>query len=351
MIRRVSKKKNLNRWAARFWIKAAIAMLAVAGARDVAGQLLINGAGATFPYPIYSKWFHEYSKVDPTVHFNYQSIGSGAGQRQILEGTIDFGASDGPISDQKLTKAPAKILYIPTVAGADVITYNLAGNPQLDLDGPAIAGVFMGKITKWNDSRLAALNPGVALPDSDIEVVHRSDGSGTTYILTDYLSSVSPAWERAVGRGTSVRWPAGLGAKGNEGVTGQVRQLPCSIGYVELVYALQNKLPIANVKNAAGRSVAPSVNSVSAALATAQVPPDFRFSIVNPPGDMAYPIAGATWLLVYQEQRDSQKGKKIVEFLKWAMKNGEQMAAPLNYAPLPAPLVERALAEIDEIKY
>jgi phosphate transport system substrate-binding protein len=330
---------------------AIVAAMAVAGAGDLSAQLLINGAGATFPYPIYSKWFYEYSKVDPTVHFNYQSIGSGAGQRQILEGTVDFGASDGPMSDENLAKAPAKILHVPTVAGADVITYNLPGNPRLNLDGPAIAGIFLGKISKWNDPRIASRNPAAVLPDSDIEVVHRSDGSGTTYIFTDYLSNVSPEWESRVGRGTSVKWPAGLGAKGNEGVTGQVRQTPSSIGYVELVYALQNKLAYASVQNSAGHSIAPSIESVTAALATANIPADFRFSIVNPAGEGAYPIAGATWLLVYQQQRDSQKGRKMVEFLKWAMKDGERMAPPLNYAPLPASLVERVLAEIDEIKY
>ena len=345
-----AKTRNLR--SALRWLKVAlIVAAAAAGAATVSAQLLINGAGATFPYPIYSKWFYEYSKIDPSVHFNYQSIGSGAGQRQIIEGTVDFGASDGPMSDQSLSRAPAKLLHIPTVAGADVVTYNLPGNPHLTLDGPAIAGIYLGRITKWNDARLVALNPGVAMPDSDIEVVHRSDGSGTTYILTDYLSSVSPEWAQRVGRGTSVRWPAGLGAKGNEGVTGQVRQLRSSIGYVELVYALQNKLPYANVLNAAGHSIAPSLDSVSAALATAKVPDDFRFSIVNAPGDASYPIAGATWLLLYQQQHDAEKGRKLVEFLKWAMTNGERMAAPLNYAPLPANLIERVLAEIEKIKY
>lgn len=349
------KSVKVNYCAKIRTLKAALCWLSIAiipgFGESLSAQLLINGAGATFPYPIYSKWFYEYGKVDPSVHFNYQSIGSGAGQRQILDGTVDFGASDGPMSDQSLAKAPAKLLHVPTVAGADVITYNLPGNPRLNLDGPAIAGLFLGKITKWNDPRLVALNSALTLPDTDIEVVHRSDGSGTTYILSDYLSSVSPEWARKVGRGTSVRWPAGLGAKGNEGVTGQVRQLPSSIGYVELVYALQNKLPYANVQNAAGRSIAPSIESVSAALATAKIPEDFRFSIVNAEGENAYPIAGATWLLLYQQQRDPLKGRKLVEFLKWAMTQGEQMAAPLNYAPLPSNLIERVLAEIDEIKY
>src|SRR6266436_8012115 len=238
-------------------------------------QLLINGAGATFPFPIYSKWFDEYAKIDPSVRFNYQSIGSGGGQKQILAQTVDFGASDGPMSDDNLAKAPAKILHIPMVAGADVLTYNLPGNPDLKFDGPTIADIFLGKITKWNDPRLAAQNPGMKLPDLDIVVVHRSDGSGTTYIWVDYLSSVSKAWESKVGRGTSVKWPAGLGAKGNEGVAGQVKNQPGAIAYVELAYAKQNKLAYAKVKNSAGNYVAPGIDTITAALANAQIPDDF----------------------------------------------------------------------------
>jgi phosphate transport system substrate-binding protein len=225
----------------------------------VRAQMLINGAGATFPYPIYSKWFDEYVKVDPSVRFNYQSIGSGGGQRQILAQTVDFGASDGPMSDDNLAKAPGKILHIPTVAGAVAVTYNLPGNPQLKLDGAAIADIFLGKITKWNDKRLAELNPGTKLPAADVVVVRRADGSGTSYAFTDYLSNVSPQWEKTVGRNTSVKWPAGLGAKGSEGVAGQVKQLTGAIGYVELAYAHQNKLPCAEVKNAAGNFIGPSV--------------------------------------------------------------------------------------------
>jgi len=327
------------------------ATLALAGAQGASAQLLINGAGATFPYPIYSKWFDDYSKVDPSVRFNYQSIGSGGGQKQIIEGTVDFGATDGPMSDQSLAKAPGKILHVPTVAGADVVTYNLPGAPQLRLDGGSIADIFLGKISKWNDPRLAGQNPGVALPDWDILVVHRADGSGTTYIFADYLSSVSPQWEKQVGRGMAVKWPVGLGAKGNEGVTGQVKQMPGAIGYVELVYAVQNHLPYADVKNAAGNYVTPSIESVSAALERAEVPEDFRFSMVNPPGEKTYPIAGATWLLVYQRQRDAEKGGKIVAFLKWAMRDGERMAPALNYAPLPEELNKRVLAEIEGIQY
>jgi phosphate transport system substrate-binding protein len=339
-----------TQWLLTRWLSLAAA-LALAGAGRAEAQLLINGAGATFPYPIYSKWFDEYSKVDPSVRFNYQSIGSGAGQKQILEGTIDFGASDGPMSDQNLAKAPGKILHIPTVAGADVVTYNLPGVPQLRFDGPSIADIFLGRITKWNDPRLGALNPGVALPDADILVVHRADGSGTTFIFVDYLSSVSREWEKKVGRGTAVKWPAGLGAKGNEGVTGQVQQTPGAIGYVELVYAIQNRLPYGSVKNAAGNFIAPSVASVTAALAAATIPDDFRFSMVNSPGTEAYPIAGATWLLVYQQQRDVEKGRKIVEFLKWAMIEGEKNAPQLDYASLPPELCKRVLAEIGGIRY
>ena len=273
-------------WEPRCWRAAA---------QNASAQLLINGAGATFPYPIYSKWSFEYRKVDPTVSINYQSIGSGGGQKSILDGTVDFGASDGPMSDANLAKAPGKILHIPTVAGADVVTYNLPGNPALQLDGPTIAGIFLGKITKWNDAKIAAQNPGMKLPATDIAVVHRSDGSGTTFIFVDYLSSISKEWETSVGRGTAVKWPVGQGAKGNEGVTEQVKQVPGAIGYVELVYAVQQKLPYASVKNAAGNYVAPSIESVTAALATAKIPDDFRFSMVNPPGEKAYPIAGTTW--------------------------------------------------------
>ena len=314
-------------------------------------QLLINGAGATFPYPIYSKWFDEYTKVDPSVRFNYQSIGSGGGQKQITARTVDFGASDGPMSDENLAKAPGKLLHLPTVAGADVITYNLPGDPKLKLDSDMIANIFLGNITKWNDPKIAALNPGVDLPDLPVIVVHRSDGSGTTYIFVDYLSSISPVWADSVGKGTSVKWPVGLGGKGNEGVAGQVKQLSGAVGYVELIYAKQNKMSYADVKNAAGNFITPSLDSVTAALATAKIPDDFRFSMVNAPGDNAYPISGATWLLVYEKQKDAAKGKKLVEFLNWALTKGEITAAALDYAPLPATVQQRVLARIKTIKY
>jgi len=322
---------------------------ALCGGRAL-GQLTMTGAGATFPYPIYSKWFDEYAKVDPSVRFNYQSIGSGGGQKQIIKQTVDFGATDGPMSDQNLAKAPGKILHIPTVAGAVVITYNLAGNPTLKLDGPTIANIFLGNITKWNDPVIAGQNPGVQLPGDDILVVHRSDGSGTSFIFTDYLSKVSPEWKSGVGANTAVKWPVGLGADGNDGVSGQIQQTPGAFGYVELVYAVQNKMPAAEIKNAAGNYISPNPDSVTAALASAQIPDDFRFSMTNPSGAQSYPIAGVTWLLVYQKQDNADKGKKMVEFLNWALTKGEDMAAPLDYAPLPQPLRDRVLKRISEIQ-
>src|ERR1700756_2048079 len=310
---------------------------------SASAQMAINGAGATFPYPVYSKWFDEYAKVDPSVRFNYQSIGSGGGQKQILAQTVDFGASDGPMTDDNLAKAPGKILHIPTVAGAVVISYNLPESPKLKLDGDAIAGIYLGEIKKWNDPKLTALNPGVKLPDQDIVVVHRSDGSGTTFIFTDYLSKISPERKQKAGNNTSVNWPAGIGGKGNEGVSGQVKQTPGAIGYVELIYALQNKMAYADVKNSAGEFVKPTLESVTAALATANIPDDFRFSMTNAPGKGAYPICGATWLLVYQQPKDPAKGKKLVEFLKWALTDGEGMAKTLDYAPLPESVQQRVL--------
>jgi phosphate transport system substrate-binding protein len=316
-------------------------------------QMLINGAGATFPYPIYSKWFDEYAKVDPSVRFNYQSIGSGGGQKQIIAQTVDFGASDGPMSDENLAKAPGKILHVPTVAGAVVIIYNLPGSPELRFDSDTLANIYLGNITQWNDPKITALNPEAKLPAADIIVVHRSDGSGTSYIFTDYLSSVNTAWADTVGKGTSVRWPAGIGigAKGNEGVAGQVKQLPGAIGYVELIYAHQNKLPFAELKNAAGNFITASLDSVTAALATAKIPDDFRFSMVNAPGDKAYPIAGTTWLLVYQHPKDAAKGKKLVEFLNWALTKGELVAPSLDYAPLPENVQHRVQDLVGSIRY
>ncbi|HEY6207326.1 MAG TPA: phosphate ABC transporter substrate-binding protein PstS [Chthoniobacterales bacterium] len=345
-VRQFRRMMKLHRFSAKILgPTVAFGLSATASA-----QMTINGAGATFPYPIYSKWFDEYAKVDPSVRFNYQSIGSGGGQKQILAQTVDFGASDGPMSDDNLAKAPGKILHIPTVAGADAVAYNVPGNPELKLDGDTIAGIFLGQIKKWNDPKLTALNPGANLPDQEIVVVHRSDGSGTTFIFTDYLSKVSPEWKEKVGTNTSVNWPTGLGGKGNEGVAGQIKQTPGALGYVELIYAIQNKMPYATVKNASGNFVKPSVESVTAAMATAQIPDDFRFSMTNAPGADSYSIAGATWLLVYQQQKDATKGKKLVEFLKWALSKGEDMAKQLDYAPLPAAVRERVLKRVEEIK-
>jgi phosphate transport system substrate-binding protein len=334
----------------RFCLKFVGPLLALGLSATASAQMMINGAGATFPYPIYSKWFDTYTTVDPSVRFNYQSIGSGGGQKQILEQTVDFGASDGPMSDENLAKAPGKLFHVPTVAGAVVMTYNLPGNPVLKLDGPTIAGIYLGEIKKWNDPKLTALNPGVTLPDQEIVVVHRSDGSGTTYIFTDYLSKISPDWKSKVGNNTSVSWPAGIGGKGNEGVSGQVKQTPGAIGYVELIYAIQNKMSYADLKNAAGEFVKATLESVTAAMATANIPDDFRFSMTNASGKDSYPIAGATWLLVYSQQKDPAKGKKLVEFLKWAVTKGEDMAKDLDYAPLPANVRDRVLKRIAEIK-
>jgi phosphate transport system substrate-binding protein len=329
----------------------ALCALAALSATEASAQMLINGAGATFPQQIYTKWFDEYQKVDPSVSFNYQGIGSGGGQKQILAETVDFGASDGPMSDENLAKAPRALWHIPTVAGAVAISYNVEGNPQLNLDGPTLAGIFLGTITKWDDPAIVALNPDAKLPDVDIVVVHRSDGSGTSFIFTDYLSHVSPDWKSKVGKGVSVSWPVGLGGKGNAGVAGQVKQTPGAIGYVELAYAHQNKLPFANLKNASGVFITPTVDSVTAALASATIPEDFRFSMVNSPGVTAYPIAGTTWLLVYAEQKDHAKGEKLVQFLKWAYSDGEKLAPSLDYAPLPDALVKRALERVQSIKY
>lgn len=313
-------------------------------------QMTINGAGATFPYPIYSKWFDEYAKIDPSVRFNYQAVGSGIGQKLITGQTVDFGASDAPMRDEDLAKAPATLLHIPTVAGADVITYSLPGNPTLKLDAYTLSAMFLGKITRWNDPAIARLNPDLKLPDLDVVVVHRSDDSGTTYIFTEYLSKTSNEWKQKVGANLSVKWPNGLGAKGNAGVAAQVKETDGGIGYVELIYALQNKMPFADLKNADGKFVTASLPSITSAMETAQIPDDFRFSITNAPGKGAYPIAGATWLLVYAKQTDPAKGQKIVEFMKWALTKGEEMAKDLDYAPLSEKLRQRILKRIGEIQ-
>jgi len=314
----------------------------------------LTGAGATFPYPIYSKWISDYS-AKTGVKINYQAIGSGGGIRQLQEGTVDFGASDAPMTDEELAKAKGPVLHIPTVLGAVVLTYNVPGLTQpLNLSGDVIADIFLGKITKWNDSRLASLNPGVKLPARDLLVVHRSEGSGTTYIFSDYLTAISPAWAAGPGKGKELKWPVGLGGRGNDGVSGQVKQTPGTIGYVELAYANQNKLAVAKVKNAAGQFVAPTIASITAAAAGAaeKLPPttDYRVSIVNAPGAAAYPISSFTWLLVYQRQTDATKSKKLVDFMKWALTEGEGSAATLDYAPLPASLGAQLLDRVASIQ-
>ena len=331
---------------------ALLASMAAAG--QASAEILINGAGATFPYPIYSKWFSEYAKIDPSVKFNYQSIGSGGGIKQITVGTVDFGASDKFLSDEELKKAPGKLLHIPTVMGAVIVTYNIPGIPKgLKLKSEDVADIFLGKITKWNDKRIADDNPGLNLPNDPIIVVHRSDGSGTTNIFTDYLCSVSPEWKSKVGMGASVKWPVGLGGKGNEGVAGQVKNIKNSIGYVELAYAFENKLSYASIRNKSGKFVEPSIKTTSAAAAGAikNMPADYRISLVNQPGNDAYPIAGFTWLLIYEQQKDAAKGKKLVEFLKWELNKGQKMAAPLLYAPLPESVAKMVEKTITTIKY
>jgi phosphate transport system substrate-binding protein len=304
----------------------------------------LTGAGATFPNPIYAKWFDAYAR-QTGVKINYQSIGSGGGIRQFTEGTVDFGATDGPMTDEQVKAVAGNVVHIPTVLGADVVTYNLPGLGQtrLKLDGTTIADIFIGRITRWNDPRIAGNNPGVSLPAQDIIVAHRSDGSGTTFIFTDYLSKVSPEWKQSVGAGTSVDWPSGLGGKGNEGVTQLVKQNPGSIGYVELIYAVSNGLPYADVKNAAGNFVEPSLASVTAAASGADLKPgtDFRVSITNPAGEAAYPISSFTWLLVKPDNPDSTKAAQIKAFLAWMISpDAQRMATDLHYAPLPGPVVE-----------
>jgi len=332
---------------------AALLLTFGGGAALASAQMLMNGAGATFPYPIYSKWFDEYAKVDPSARFNYQSIGSGGGIRQITARTVDFGASDGPMTDEQLKKAPGEILHVPMVMGTVVVTYNLPGSPTLRFTHDVLADIFLGKVTKWNDPRLQAVNPEVSLPGQPIIVVHRSDGSGTTYIWVDYLSKVSKEWEKKVGRGTSVRWPVGLGGKGNEGVAGQVKNTPGALGYVELAYAITNKLPVAAIRNRAGKFVEPSIESTTAAAAgvAKSMPADFRVSLTDPPGEDVYPVAGLTWLLVYKDQQDEAKGKVLVKFLWWAIHDGQKYAPGLLYAPLPPQVVTMVEAKIKEITY
>jgi phosphate transport system substrate-binding protein len=326
-----------------------------AGSAPAAGTAVgqINGAGATFPYPIYSKWFDEYRKLHPDVSINYQSIGSGGGIRQITNETVAFGATDGPMTDEQLKAAPGPILHLPTVLGADVPIYNIPGvDAELKFSGPVLADIFLGKVTKWNDPAIAKLNGGVKLPDSNITVAHRSDGSGTTYIWVDFLSKVSPEWKSKVGVSTSVNWPTGVGGKGNEGVTGLVKQTPGSIGYVELIYALQNKIAFGSVQNAEGEFVKASEEAVTAAAAgaAANMPADFRVSITNAPGKGSYPISSFTWLLLYENPKDKAQAKVMVDFIKWALSDGQKFALELGYAPLPAEVVKQELDALGKIK-
>ncbi len=319
------------------------------------GGVALTGAGATFPLPLYSKWFSDYA-AETGIRINYQSIGSGGGIRQVTEGTVDFGATDGPMTDEQLARAKyGRIMHFPTVLGADAMSYNLPNVAQpIKLTGPVIADIFLGKIKKWNDPRIAQLNSGVSLPASDIIVVHRSDGSGTTYVFSDYMSAVSPEWARTVGKGTEIRWPTGLGAKGNEGVSGQIKQTPGSIGYIELAYAKQNRLAYASVQNSAGSFVLPSIESVTAAAASAlpKMGPtsDYRVSIVNPPGAQAYPVSSFTWLLVYERHPDPAKGRTLADFLRWAYTKGQPKAPPLDYAPLPGDLSNRLRQRVDSLQ-
>ncbi len=330
----------------KLFLRTTLAMLCgIAFASPAVAQDL-TGAGATFPFPIYDKWFHEYAATKH-VQINYQSIGSGGGIKQLTEGTVDFGASDAPMSDAELAKAKGPIMHIPTVLGAVVVTYNVPElRQQLRLDGATLAAIFLGEITKWNDARITKLNPGARLPVSDILVVHRSDGSGTSYVFTDYLTKVSPSWAARPGKGKDVQWPIGLGGKGNDGVTGQIKQLPGSIGYVELAYAKQNKLAYAAIRNASGAFVSPSIDAVTAAAAGAKLPAntDYRVSIVDASGKGAYPISSFTWLLVYEKQADAEKGKKLLDFVRWALTEGEKSAPSLDYAPIP-PAMARQLVK------
>jgi phosphate transport system substrate-binding protein len=325
-----------------------IALLCVVLAAPAFGQTTVNGAGATFPNPMYQKWFSEYHKAHPDIQFNYQSIGSGGGIRQVLAQTVDFGASDGPMTDEQLSQAKTKILHIPTVLGAVVPAYNVPGvSGELKFTSEALAGIFLGKITTWNDPAIAKANPGVNLPNQSIIVVHRSDGSGTTYIFTDYLSKVSSEWQNGPGKGTSVKWPVGLGGKGNEGVAGMIRQMQGGIGYIELIYAVQNKIDYGSVKNASGAFVKASLDSVTSAAASAKsMPADFRVSITNAPGKDAYPISSFTWLLIPEKSKEAAKGKILADFLTWMVDDGQKMTADLTYAPLPENVAEKVKGAI-----
>jgi phosphate transport system substrate-binding protein len=333
-------------------MRKIVLLVCVLLALPVMGQTTLNGAGATFPNPMYSKWFSEYHKIHSDVQVNYQPIGSGGGIRQVTAGTVDFGASDMPMTDKQLQDSKVKILNIPTVLGAVVPAYNIPGvNGEVKFTPDALAGIFLGKISKWNDKAITSVNPGVNFPDKDIVVIHRSDGSGTTFIWTDYLSKVSPEWKSQVGSDTSVKWPIGLGQKGNEGVAGSLRQMPGSIGYVELIYAVQNNIPYGSVRNAAGVFLKASLEGVTAAAASApKMPADFRVSITNAPGKDAYPIASFTWLLIPAQSKDAAKGKILADFLSWMVADGQKMTSALAYAPLPENVAAKVKEAIKQVK-
>ena len=329
---------------------SALGLSSVAAA---ANAQRINGAGATFPAPIYSKWFSEYNKLHPNVQINYQPIGSGGGIRQITNQTVFFGATDGPMTQEQLLAAPAKIMHFPTVLGADVPVYNVPGvTTQLKFTGLLLADIFLGKVTKWNDPAIAKVNAGVSLPNLDIVVAHRADGSGTTYIFTDFLSKVSPEWKKKVGTANAVNWPVGLGGQGNAGVAGLVSQTPGAIGYVELIYALQNKISYGSVQNMAGTFVTASTASVTAAAAATKgkMPADFRVSITNAEGKDAYPISSFTWILLYEKPKDKKQSAVMLDFMKWALTDGQKFAADLGYAPLPAEVVDMEMKALAKIK-
>lgn len=332
--------------------RIAVLLTGLLLALPLSGQTTtLNGAGATFPYPMYSKWFSEYNKLHSDVQINYQSIGSGGGIRQVLNGTVDFGASDGPMTDEQLKQSKVKILHIPTVMGAVVPAYNVPGvTGEIKFTPEALAGIFLGKIQKWNDPAITGANPGVKFPDQSIIVIYRSDGSGTTFIFTDYLSKISQDWSSSVGKGTSVKWQIGMGGKGNEGVAGQVRQLQGSIGYVELIYAVENKITYGSVKNSAGNFVKASLDGVTEAAASAPaMPADFRVSITNAPGKTAYPISSFTWLLIPEQSKDAKKGKILSDFLNWMVTDGQKMTSQLSYAPLPSSVAEKVKVAIKQV--
>jgi phosphate transport system substrate-binding protein len=336
--------------------KIVLLLVCVVFAMPVIGQTTMNGAGATFPYPIYSKWFNEYHKLHPDVQINYQSIGSGGGIRQVTEGTVEFGASDMPMTDDQLkesqNKLKTRVLNLPTVLGAVVPAYNIPGvSGEVKFTPDILAGIFLGRISNWNDPAIAKVNPELKFPNQEIIVVHRSDGSGTTFIWTDYLSKVSPDWKTQVGSSTSVKWPKGMGGKGNEGVAGLIRQLPGALGYVELIYAVQNNIPYGSVRNGAGVFLKASLAGVTAAAASApKMPGDFRVSITNSPGKEAYPISSFTWLLIPAQSKDPAKGKILADFLSWMLTDGQKMTSALAYAPLPENVVAKEKETIKQIK-